>query len=91
MDLTEKFNQLEILESSFYAKRLLNTKNGCLYNVTKVLAERWDQSGDSGWWIKILVETGGSHALLFWQNINCTNSYVRKACALNQEQWQWVE
>jgi len=88
--LLDKVNQIVILDSVFYSKRLRNKETGKVYNIDRVLAEKWTLDGGSGWWIKLLIENNDSHGLIYWQNINCTQSYVREACAKNPLRYEWI-
>lgn len=79
-----------MLESRLYGRKLRKKETGKVYNIDRILVEQWTLEGGTGWWIKLLVEHDQSHALLYWQNINCTEPFVRKTCVRTQELWELI-
>ncbi len=90
LSILNRVDQILVLESKLYGRQLRRLSDGKVYNVEKILAEKWTLEGGEGWWIKLLIENNGSHGLIYWQNINCTEPYVRKACAQAQHQYEWL-
>lgn len=65
-------------------QKLLNYSNGKTYDIVDVYRE-WH----CGWFVKLLIEHNESHAVIYWENINCFDDYIietiknhRKECEI---------
>lgn len=91
LNLLDKVDQVVVLESDLYQRKLRNKKTGAVYNIDKVVVEKWAmEDGYHGWWIKLLIEIDMSHGLIYWQNINCTEPYIVEACSTVRDKFEWV-
>jgi len=88
--LLDKIDQILVVESDLYQKKLRNKATGKVYEIEKVLAQKWKLNNHTGWLLALLIEINGSHGFIYWQNINCTEPYVRAACERNANAYEWV-
>lgn len=76
LNITQKDHEL-------VGKKIKNIENNDIGIIEKV-NKQWHL----GWYLAVLANFNGSHALIFWENINCSGdmadhiNYMRKAHAL---------
>lgn len=90
-------NQIQVFESTLYSKCLRRKTDGKIYNIEKVIIENWTldarlgEEKYSGWWIKLLIENDQSHCLIYWQNINCTEPFIRQRCEQSAHDYELID
>lgn len=88
--MLSQVDQVVVLESTLYNHQIRRKADGKVYNIEKVIVEKWTLDHHEGWWIKLLIERDQSHGLIYWQNINCTEPLVRETCDKARDNYELI-
>lgn len=66
-------------------KQLKNQEDGLIYNIDQV-SKHWY----AGWYVVVLAEESNSHAMLFWENINCHDETILTTIEETKQKYELV-